>query len=179
MFKRNKLITILSALISLFAILIISAWAINRYVYDLVHHVSIFGKCEGKQIGTSTSTSGNKNDKVGEFLDLINIKNALKDNQHYRIKAGSDAYYLEVIRNFKDKEYVIRFTNVTYTGASHSDATYFYVRTDGELCMEPDYSIEQRFIEMIDGLPLSDFQKQTIKNNVEVSSFGDGSFVGF
>jgi hypothetical protein len=45
--------------------------------------------------------------------------------------------------------------------------------------MEPDYSIEQRFIEMIDGLPLSDFQKQTIKNNVEVSSFGDGSFVGF
>lgn len=179
MTTKNKIITGLVSLTILFAILIISAWAINRYVYDLVHHVSIFGKCEGKQIGTSTSTSGNKNDKVGELLDLLKIKNDLKNNPHYRVKAGSDVYYLEATRNFNDIEHSIRFTYVIYIGASGSDATYFYVKTIGESCAESDYWIEQRFVEMIDGLPLSDSQKQSIKNNVEVSSFGDGSFVGF
>jgi hypothetical protein len=169
MFKRHKLIKILSTLILIFSVLIISAWAINRYIYDLNHYFYL-KKCEGKEIGVNGRND--KNYKLDEPLDLKRITNDLRENPNYQIESGSDDYYLGISRNFDDKHYYIRLTNNTA-----DKITRIMVTSKGDLCTEPDYAIELRFDEMVNGLPLTDSQKQNIKNRVEARGYG-GSFIG-
>jgi hypothetical protein len=162
MFKRHKLMMILSALILLFGILIISAWSINRYVYDLVHYMPLVTYHE-KSLSVIDRTSDNRGD-VGERIDLEQIVNDLRKKQDYSVDYREN-YDLLIKRSFGTKEYEIWFMNREFDTRK---TTVFTINAKGELYYEPDYSIEQRAFMMVDDLPITEIQKNNIKNNIEV-----------
>ena len=163
MITRNKITTALASLTFVIAILAISAWAINRYVYDLVHYIPIGGNYEEKSISVTNRLYDYHGD-VGEILDFRQIENDLMKNSNYFVKLDRHTEYLVIKRNFDDKEYKVEFiynkTNQTILNTLYS----FSVK--GEPATEPDYLIEQRAFTMIDGLPITETQKNSIKNNI-------------
>ena len=157
---KNKIITSLVSLSLFVVILAISAWAINRYVYDLVHYLPMAGSYQEKSISVIDRVYDSEGD-VGEMVDFEKLKNDLKDNINYSIKYFL-SYQLLIKRDFDGKEYRIRFTN------SNTRKTSSFMVNSIDPCTEPDYSIEQRANKMIDGLPITETQKNNIKNNIEV-----------
>jgi hypothetical protein len=180
---KNKVFTILSALFILGFTLILSAWAVNYYIYSwrgyINIHFGIFGRCIGKQIGLSNpnnyssgSTEYLNGKSLGELLDLNKL--AVRANSNYEVSLVEN-YSLSLGRNFNGKKYTIFLRNKI-----NSETTFRLLgglSDETEECTAPDYRILQNAYKMIDDLPLTDAQKQKIKDNVVVEGIGS-SFVG-
>lgn len=165
MTTKNKIVAILTSVTLLIAILATSAWAINRYVYDLLHYLPMVGDYKEKSISVINRVSDYRGD-VGAVLDFMQIENDLRENANYQVKLNRFTELLVIKRNFDDKEYEIVFI---YNKTNHTVLnTLFSLDVRGEPSTEPDYSIEQRAFGMIDGLPITETQKENIKNNIEV-----------
>lgn len=85
------------------------------------------------------------------------MKNKLKDNIKYNINYNP-SYQLVINRTFEEQIFSITFTR----NVSHKTTT-FSVSADGVICTEPDYSIEQKAFTTIDGLPITEIQKEKLK----------------
>ncbi len=164
MFKRNKFITILSTLILLFAILIISAWVINRYVYDLMHKTELWG-CSGKGVIISNWVQNQQGEDFLELLDISKLANEIKKNTDYEVFYKHPNYLL-IKRRLNNVDYEISFNN-----SETKKTTFFKVDSRNEACTEPDYSIEQRVFKIIDELPLSEKEKKILKASISVGVF--------
>jgi hypothetical protein len=164
MTTKNKIVAILTSVTLLIAILATSAWAINRYVYDWFHNVSLL-PCSEKGI-TLVNKVHNSEADLGELLDLSKLKNDLNDNPDYKVSEKHLSQDLFVRRKFADKEYLIIFNNY-----DSRKTTYYEIRTEFYTCSSPVDPIKQNSEVLINGLPFSETQKKKIRDNISVTNF--------
>ncbi len=164
MTKKSKTLIILTSLTLFVAILIPSAWAINRYVYDWFHSVNIF-PCSEKGISMINENSHSEAD-LDELLDLSKLAIEMKDFPEYKVSVNNPSLDLFIERKFAGKEYTIMFDNY-----NSRKTTYYKIISEYYLCTDPAYPIKKNTDELINGLPFTETLKKKIRDNIYVTNF--------
>lgn len=152
----KKMLIIGFGLVIGLSILALGSWYINYYVYSWKHHIL---PCDEKE-PTLLNFNRPYGEDLGEKLDLTAILDQVRKNPSYRIMRG-ETNYLVLERLFDGKSYVITLNHEKST-------TMFYIRGGHRPntipCSTPDYKILMNTYQMIDDLPLTDAQKQKLKD---------------
>jgi hypothetical protein len=146
------------------------AFYVDYYYYSWTSFVQPFG-CRYKEIGYSEVSLEQKYD----LLELAeNMNSNPKYNLHYDSVTKSS---LSVSRIFNDVSYTIQFSSYNLPGRGYNKVSFSNTLTididtssikQSETSITPNYYIIKNISRMIDEMPLTDIQKEELKNNVVV-----------
>jgi hypothetical protein len=164
---KKILLTILGLFGGL-SILVVGSLLIDYYVYSW--HIL---RCDGKAPFIKNSSANPYGKDLGEKLDLEAIVKEFKKNPTYFSSIG-DKNGIDLIRKFEGKSYIIMLRN---NNDYKSEAVTTKYKIGGGLsndtipCSTPNYRILMNTYQMIDDLPLTDAQKQKLKDFTGVGGY--------
>jgi hypothetical protein len=165
----------LIAVVSL-VLLGVVAFYVDYYYYSWTSFIQPFG-CEYKSIGPSGVT-------LEQVYDLDVLVEKLRPDSNYLVN-HKNKYSLTVSRIFRNVNYTIHFSGHNsekgvYYDLSYSNGHFNLNSNEGtkqnEVYTTPDYYILQNINQMIDEMPLTDIQKQELKNKVTVRCWSGHRF---
>lgn len=152
----KKMLIIGLGLVIGLSIFVAGSWYINYYVYSWKHLIL---PCDQKE-PTLLNFNRPYGEDLGEQFDLEEILNKVKKNPNYYDSIG-DKKGIDIIRKFDGYVYEIRLRN-------DRETTKYEImggmRPNTIPCSTPDYKILMNTYQMIDDLPLTDAQKQKLKD---------------
>ena len=123
---------------------------INRMVFSWTGLVfGRLGLCEYKSIGVSALNS--QNQKLSQSYDPAQIASTLSANRNYTVNLTASGTAVHISRTFNGVPYNMLIDNRT-----------------------PSYALERNVYAMIDDLPLSNLQRDELKQQVKVSKMSTG-----
>jgi hypothetical protein len=156
--NMKKMLIISLALIIGFSILAVGSWYINYYVYSWTYYIL---PCDEKK-PMLLNFNRPYGEDLGEQLDLEKLKTEISKKSNFEPPRYSPyTHVIEVEKRYDGKPYIIRLSN-------EKNTTKYEImggmRPNTIPCSTPDYKILMNTYQMIDELPLTDAQKQKLKD---------------
>ncbi|HQU82324.1 MAG TPA: hypothetical protein PKY59_04325 [Pyrinomonadaceae bacterium] len=167
-------LSILSFLVLVFAVLFV----INRYVYSWMGlMLSKIDFCEHK----SVSVLGDNGYPVPTSFrfDTQYIAREMSKNENYAVNDRYNGGGTVVSRNYDGVIYNLYFNNQENGNGRFKLGTgiyypqYKFGSYGGEKCTTPSYALKRNVFTIIEDLPLTNEQKNELKQHVHVVSFGN------
>jgi hypothetical protein len=166
---KKILLSILGVILGL-SILIVGSLLIDNYVYSW--HIL---RCDGKAPFIKNSSAYPYGKDLDEKLDLESIAKSLHNNSSFEFpKYNPYTDSIVITKRFEGKSYIISFRNNNIHKPEAITTKYDIgggMSGDTIPCSTPNYRVLMNTHQMIDDLPLTDAQKQKLKDFTGVGGY--------